>query len=72
MAPASLRHRSLVTYTATKNATKFFKVFVKPPTTNPGFDPTKRRVFFKLWQDQPTSGSFDAVVGAESVAVRKN
>jgi hypothetical protein len=46
---------------------------VKPPAVDPGFDPGKRRVFLKLWQPRPvTQGTFDAVVGAESVAVRKN
>ena len=61
-----------IEYSAPKDVKKFFKIVVKPPTTNPGYDPTKRRVFFKLWQDQPTTGSFDAVVAAESVAVKKN
>ena len=70
---ACLQPRSSeVNYTHAKNATAFFKVFVTRPAVNPGFDPEKRRVFFKLWQDQPTTGSFDAVVAAESVAVRRN
>jgi hypothetical protein len=62
-----------VEYSAQRNATAFFKIFVKPPAVDPGFDPGKRRVFLKLWQPRPvTQGTFDAVVGAESVAVRKN
>jgi hypothetical protein len=61
-----------VEYSAPKDVPKFFKVTVKPPATNPGFDPTKRRVFFKLRQDAPIDTALDAVVAAESVAVRKN
>jgi hypothetical protein len=63
-----------VEYSAQRNTTAFFKIFVEPPAANPGYDPGKRRVFLKLWQDRPAGvqGSFDAVVGAESVAVRKN
>jgi hypothetical protein len=69
LAPAS----GSVEYSAQRNATAFFKIFVKPPAVDPGFDPGKRRVFLKLWQPRPvTQGTFDAVVGAESVAVRKN
>jgi hypothetical protein len=61
-----------VVYTADKNAKSFFKVFVRAPTTDPGFDPTKRRVFFKLRQINEPEGSFEAVVGTESVAVKRN
>jgi hypothetical protein len=70
LAPAS----GSVEYNAARNAPAFFKIFVQPPAVDPGFDPGKRRVFLKLWQDRPAGvqGSFDAVVGAESVAVRKN
>jgi hypothetical protein len=68
LAPAS----SEVSYTADKNSKSFFKVFVRAPATNPGFDPSRRRVFFKLWQINAPEGSFDAVVGAESVAVKRN
>jgi hypothetical protein len=60
-----------IEYIATNDVAKYFKITVKPPATNPGFDPTKRRVFFKVWQDAPPSGTFDAVVAAESVAVKK-
>jgi hypothetical protein len=58
-------------YTAAKNENATFRIRVSAPATNPGFDPTKRRVVAKFWQLKPEGGIFDAVVGAESVAVRR-
>jgi hypothetical protein len=61
---------STVEYTAATNETAFFKVTVSSPSENPGFDPGRRRVVLKFWQIVPEGGVFDAVVGAESVAVK--
>jgi hypothetical protein len=60
-----------VDYSAEKNTEAFFRILVEPPDVDPGFDPGKRRVFLKLWHPRPAGlGTFDAVVGAESVAVQ--
>jgi len=70
LAPASANS---IKYSAAKNVTSFFKIFVQAPSINPGYAPGLRRVFLKMWQDRPVQlGTFDAVVAAESVAVRKN
>ncbi len=56
-----------VTYTAAANAIRYFKVFVKRPAGDPGFAPTKRRVFINFRGGTPLKLlSF----GTESVAVR--
>jgi hypothetical protein len=62
-----------IQYNAARNVKAFFRIFVRAPAVNPGFDAGKRRVFLKVWQEAPVDeATFDAVVAAESVAVRKN
>jgi hypothetical protein len=61
-----------IEYNAAKDTPAFFKIFVTAPPTNPGYSPGFRRVFLKVWQDSPHPQGFDAVVAAESVAVKKN
>jgi hypothetical protein len=60
-----------VEYTAAEDEESFFKVRIGAPQTDPGFDPGARRVVIKFWQMPPEGGVLDAVVGAESVAVRR-
>jgi len=61
-----------IEYNAAKDTPAFFKIFVTAPPTDPGYSPGLRRVFLKIWQDSPHPLGFDAVVAAESVAVKKN
>jgi hypothetical protein len=56
-----------VTYTAAANAIHYFKVFVKRPAGDPGFDPATRRVFINFRGGTPLP---ILSLGAESIAVR--
>lgn len=59
-------------YNAPQKVTKYFNVFVRAPTVNPGYDPTKRRVFLRIKQDAPANVSSDYVlVGTRGIAVKK-
>ena len=43
------------------------------PAVNPGYDPTKRRVFLNIQQDAPDNVSQDYVhIGVAGVAVKKH
>lgn len=48
-----------------------FKLFVKAPPVDPGYDPDRRRMFLVLEQPQGRGLSGDQAVGAASFAVRK-
>jgi hypothetical protein len=59
-------------YNAPKNVKKYFNVFVKAPTVNPGYDPSKRRVFLNVQQSAPDNVTQDYVhIGILGVAVKK-
>lgn len=59
-------------YNAPKNVKKYFNVFVRAPTVDPGYDPTKRRVFLNTQQEAPDNVNQDYVhTGIASVAVKK-
>lgn len=70
IAPAS----PAVTFSAPVGTPRFFKVFVKAPAVNPGADQSKRRMFLNFTQRQPPpyQDAEAVLVGAQSVAVRKN
>jgi len=62
----------VIFYTAPTNVKKYFNVFVQAPTVNPGYDPSKRRVFLRIKQDAPDNVTDDYVlVGVRSIAVKK-
>jgi hypothetical protein len=42
--------QGVLIYNAPKNVKKYFNVFVRAPTVNPGYSPTKRRVFLNTQQ----------------------
>lgn len=64
---------TVLIYIAPQNVTKYFNVFVRAPAVNPGYDPSKRRVFLNVKQDAPANVSDDYVlVGTRGVAVKKN
>ena len=59
-------------YNAPKNVKKYFNVFVRAPSVNPGYDPTQRRVFLNIQQNAPDNVNQDYVhIGVASVAVKK-
>ena len=59
-----------VTYTATKGATAFFRMFVTAPSVDPGYSPRLRRVYAFFKQPPPDNfGSY--LVGVHSIAVRR-
>ena len=59
-------------YNAPANVRKYFNVFVRAPAVNPGYDPTKRRVFLRFKQEAPDNVSADHVlVGVGGIAVKK-
>jgi hypothetical protein len=61
-----------VQYSAILGAANTFKVFVKAPALNPGFAPTKRRVFLIFAEVQPVGFVFSVPVGARSIAVKRS
>jgi hypothetical protein len=65
LAPASPNSLEVV---AKKGVRLYFKVFVHPPKTDPGYDPKKRAIFLALRQLSIVEGSFEAVVASEGFA----
>lgn len=64
---------TVLIYSAPQNVTRYFNVFVKAPAVNPGYDPSKRRIFFNVKQDAPSNVASDYVlVGTRGISVRKN
>ena len=64
--------QGVLIYTAPTNVKKYFNVFVSAPTVNPGYDPTRRRVFLNIQQNAPDNVNQDYVhIGVASVAVKK-
>ncbi len=61
-----------VQYDATTGSSATFKVFIKAPAVDPGFDPTKRRVFLIFSQVQPVGFTYSVPIVARSVAVRRH
>ncbi len=59
------------TYTAARNVPNHFRVVVTGPSSDPGFDPTLRRVFLNFEQVARQSVG-TIVVGAPSIAVKRN
>lgn len=57
-------------YETVKNEKQYFKVFVESPVTDPGYDPTKRRVFVKFMHKRPPghAAPSETPVAAESIA----
>ena len=60
-----------VTYSAATGSTATFKVLVKAPAVNPGFNPGKRRVFLIFSQVQPVGFTYSVPIVSRSVAVKK-
>ena len=60
-----------VQFASAVNSTKTFRVFVRGPSVNPGFDPDNRRVFVDFKQNPP-AGFSNALVGTVSIAVRRS
>ncbi len=59
-------------YSAPTNVKKYFNVFVKAPTINPGADAARRRVFLNVQQNAPDNVTQDYVhIGVLGVAVKK-
>lgn len=65
LAPAGPNSLEVV---ATKGVRLYFKVFVRAPKTDPGYDPQKRAIFLSLRQLSIVDGSFEAVVASECFA----
>lgn len=61
-----------IQFSAAEGVTNRFKVVVRPPAVNPGYDPGKRRVFLVFDQVQPVGNIFSVPVASQSIAVRKN
>lgn len=62
LAPASANSVEVV---GKKGVRLYFKVFVRPPKTDPGYDPRKRAIFLSIRQLSIVEGSFEAVVASE-------
>jgi len=60
-----------ISFSAVKNQVKYFKVVVRPPSGKPVFDPAQRRIFLLFEQNQSSGSTIQAIVGSESVAVKK-
>jgi len=64
---------TVLIYSSAQNVTNYFNVFVRAPAVNPGYDPSRRRIFLVVKQDTPANVSTDYVlVGTRGIAVRKN
>jgi hypothetical protein len=64
--------QGVLIYAAPTNVRKYFNVFVRAPTVNPGYNPGKRRVFLNVEQGTPDNVTSDYVlVGTRSIAVKK-
>jgi hypothetical protein len=62
----------VIFYNAPTNVRKYFNVFVRAPTVNPGYDPTKRRIFLNIGQQAPNNVTSNYVlVGTRGIAVKK-
>lgn len=59
-------------FPASKKVVNWFKIFVRPPAIDPGFDPGKRRVFLNVDEQAPIERTFDVRLAAPSLAVKKN
>jgi hypothetical protein len=58
-------------FVAKRRVVNWFKIFVRAPSKDPGFDPGKRRMFLNVDEAAPFAGTFDARLAAPSVAVKK-
>jgi hypothetical protein len=65
--------QSVLIYNAPKAVKKYFNVFVRAPAVDPGYDPTKRRVFLNIQQSAPDNVTQDYVhTGIVGIAVKKS
>ena len=60
-----------VQFASPVNSINTFRVFVRAPTVNPGYNPDTRRVFLDFKQNPP-KGSSPAPVGTTSIAVKRS
>ena len=67
LAPASPNSLEVV---AKKGVRLYFKVFVRAPKTDAGYDPQKRAIFLSMSQLSVVDGSFEAVVASEGFAAK--